>query len=88
MTPTQVCSPDCCFVELCFGDDCTSSCTCNEIRAVYLSICKDARCELANATGIFENADCTTPAQTGAYTDGTNNCYYWDGSSLVLIGPC
>jgi hypothetical protein len=87
-TATPPCIPDCCQVELCYGGDCTESCSCAVTRLVYLSICRDQRCELSGATGIYDDPSCSGPAQDGYYSDGTG-CYYWDGSSsLTYQGPC
>jgi len=88
-TPEPPCAPGCCYIELCAGADCVDACSCNSLRAVYLSRpCKDDPCELNFATGIYEDSSCTVPASPAFYSDGTN-CYEWDGSStLTYQGPC
>jgi hypothetical protein len=87
-TPTE-CDRDCCVVELCFGNDCSEACSCNDPRMVYLSICKLADCNLSNAFGIYDDDTCRTPAQGGFYSDGTD-CWYWDPGipRLDYQGPC
>lgn len=88
-TPTPTCVPDCCPASLCYDrDSCRNSCECNDIRSVYLSrTCQDDPCLLAFATGIFDNEQCTTPAATGYYSQGSE-CYYWNGTTLSYQGPC
>lgn len=88
-TPTPTCASDCCPASLCFSrDDCRNSCSCNDIRSVYLKrICVDDPCLLAFASGIFDDDNCSTAAQNGFYSDGTD-CYQWNGTTLVYIGRC
>jgi len=87
-TPTE-CDRDCCVVELCFGNDCSEACSCNDPRMVYLSICKLADCNLSNAFGIYDDDTCRTPAHGGFYSDGTD-CWTWDPGipRLDYQGPC
>jgi hypothetical protein len=88
-TPTP-CPPGCCYVELCYGpDDCFQACSCRTMVGVYLhQPCTDDPCELAYADGIFLDDTCTTVADRGYYSDGTD-CWYWDGaSSLSYDSPC
>ena len=90
-TPTpSYCTKDyCCYIELCFGNDCSEACSCNDVRGVYLHIpCGNWICRLANADGIFDDDLCTSPSQLGYYVDAGNDCYYWDGSTLSYQGPC
>ena len=89
-TPTPTCLPECCPASLCYDrNDCRGSCSCNDIRSVYLKlICRDDPCILAFASAIFDEDTCTTFAQSGYYSDGSG-CYYWNGtSSLTYQGPC
>lgn len=87
-TPTPTCRPQCCPASVCYDrDNCRNSCSCNDIRTVYLKTkCEDDPCILPNATGIFDDDTCTTAAATGYYSQ--SGCYYWDGSTLVYQGPC
>lgn len=94
ITPTPTPTPSycekaaCCYIELCFGNDCSEACSCNDVRGVYLHIpCGNWLCRLSNADGIFTDDFCTSPAQGGFYSDA-NDCYYWDGSTLSYQGPC
>lgn len=90
-TPTPTCVPDCCPANLCYDrDSCRKSCECNDIRSVYLKIlCVDDPCLLAFAGGIYDDDTCTTPAQSGYYSDG-NECYLWVSGTITLTyqGPC
>lgn len=82
-TPTpSPCVPDCCDVELCVGSDCSEACSCVNSGTFYLSMPCGCPGNLQNATGIFEDDRCGTPAREGYYSDGTQ-CYYWDGSSSL-----
>jgi hypothetical protein len=82
-TPTpSACVPDCCDVELCVGSDCSEACSCIQSGTFYLSMPCGCPGNLQNATGIFEDDRCGTPAREGYYSDGTY-CYYWDGSSSL-----
>lgn len=82
-TPTpSPCVPDCCDVELCVGSDCSEACSCVNSGTFYLSMPCGCPGNLQNATGIFEDNRCGTPAREGYYSDGTQ-CYYWDGSSSL-----
>jgi len=82
-TPTpSPCVPDCCDVELCVGSDCSEACSCTQSGTFYLSMPCGCPGNLQNATGIFEDDRCGTPAREGYYSDGTY-CYYWDGSSSL-----
>jgi hypothetical protein len=91
-TPTQTptptpCPQGCCFVQLCYdANDCTTACQCNDLRDVYIHYCLDAGCRLPGL-GIYDDKNCTVPAATGYYSDGTN-CFYWDGTDVTLQGPC
>ena len=90
-TPTETasCNPGCCYVELCVGRSCQDACDCNIPYNAYLSIpCDTDPCELAYATGIFDDDACTTPARANYFVDGTGGCYYWDGSTLSLSASC
>ena len=88
-TPTTPCSPDCCFVKLCYSpDDCTASCSCNRPEPFYLHLpCKDDPCTMAYADGIYFDDQCTIPGEVGYYSDGTE-CYYWDQSTLTYNSNC
>ena len=88
-TSTTVCSPGCCAAELWYGRDCSAACGKENFDLFFLSIpCETDPCTLANATGIFINASCTTKAGSGSYSDGVD-CYDWDGSSsLTYNSPC
>ena len=87
-TSTTVCSPGCCAIELWYGRDCAAACGKQNFDLFFLSIpCETDPCTLANATGIFLNASCTTKAENGSYTDGVD-CYDWDGNSLTYNSPC
>lgn len=87
-TPTPTCRPQCCPASVCYDrDSCRNSCSCNDIRTVYLKTpCEDDPCILPNATGIFDDDTCTTAAPNGYYSQ--SGCYYWDGSTLVYQGSC
>jgi len=91
VTPTPTpppCDPGCCEVTLCVGEDCGAACSCNDQSTFYLSIpCETDPCTLANATGIFDDSRCGTPAKPVFYSDGVQ-CYYWDGSSLSYQSDC
>ena len=90
-TPTETlpCDPGCCYVELCYSPDgCRDACPCNNIRPVYLSRpCKFDPCELAYATGIFNDDFCTDPAPEGYYSDGVD-CYSWFAGVITYDAPC
>lgn len=88
-TPSVPCQKGCCFVQLCYGADCSEACSCNQPVEMYLSLpCSTDPCTLANATGIYRDDQCTAPAPDGYYSDAAD-CYYWDGStSLTYQGPC
>jgi len=89
-TPTTtVCGPGCCAVELWYGRDCAAACAKENFDLFFLSIpCETDPCTLANATGIFINASCTTKAEPGSYKDDFD-CYDWDGtSSLTYNSSC
>jgi len=87
-TSTTVCSPGCCAIELWYGRDCFAACGEQNFGLFFLSIpCNTDPCTLANATGIFVNASCTTKAENGSYTDGVD-CYDWDGTSLTYNSFC
>jgi hypothetical protein len=88
-TPTPAgCLPGCCYVDLCYGDDCKRACGCDIPVSVYLSInCETDPCTLSNATGIFRDDQCSAPEQEGYYSDGTD-CYSWFGGVLMYDGPC
>ena len=90
-TPTETpgCTPGCCFVELCYSDiDCKYACSCPRPGRFWLSIpCDTDPCELAYATGIFDDSSCSVPAAQGYYSDGTN-CYSWIGGNLSYSDPC
>jgi hypothetical protein len=82
-TPTpSPCVPDCCEIELCVGGDCSEACSCVASGTFYLSMPCGCPGNLQNATGIFEDDRCGTPAREGFYSDGSE-CYYWDGSSSL-----
>jgi hypothetical protein len=82
-TPTpSPCVPDCCDVELCEGSDCSEACSCVSSRTFYLSMPCGCPGNLQNATGIYTDDRCGTPAREGYYSDGSE-CYYWDGSSSL-----
>lgn len=91
VTPTQSipCSPDCCFVELCYSpDDCATSCSCNRPEPFYLHLpCKNDPCTMAYADGIYFDDLCTIPGEVGYYSDGFD-CYYWDQSTLTFSAAC
>ena len=89
VTPTATpCSPGCCAAELWYGRDCSAACGKENFELFFLSIpCETDPCTLANATGIFLNASCTTKAEPGSYSDGVD-CYDWDQSSLTYNSPC
>jgi len=89
-TPTPACLPGCCRVELCYNDtSCGEACLCTNTVIVYLSIaCSTDPCTLGNASGIFDDPSCRTPAAAGYYSDGVD-CYNWDGSGTLIFGqPC
>ena len=90
-TPTQTkgCRPGCCLVELCYDpDSCRGACECNLVRPYYLSIaCETDPCRLGNASGIFDDDLCSTPAPDGYYSDGID-CYSWLSGVLTYDGPC
>jgi hypothetical protein len=88
-TPTPAgCLPGCCYIELCFGDDCKRACSCDNPVSVYLSInCETDPCILSNATGIFNDDQCSAPAQEGYYSDGTD-CWSWFSGVLTYDVPC
>lgn len=85
-TPTPACLPGCCRVELCYNDtSCSEACLCTNTVIVYLSIaCSTDPCTLGNASGIFDDPSCRTPAAAGYYSDGVD-CYNWDGSSSLIF---
>ena len=89
-TSTTVCSPGCCAAELWYGRDCSAACVKENFDLFFLSIpCETDPCTLANATEILLNASCTTKAESGYYSDGTD-CWLWDAgtSSLTYNSPC
>ena len=90
-TPSSTipCSPDCCFVELCYSpDDCATSCSCNRPEPFYLHLpCKNDPCTMAYADGIYFDDLCTIPGEVGYYSDGFD-CYYWDQSTLTFSSAC
>jgi hypothetical protein len=88
-TPTpSPCVPDCCYVEICDGGDCSEACSCVNSVNVYLSMPCGCPGDLQNATGIFEDDRCRTPAKEAFYSDGTG-CWFWDGfTTLTYQGPC
>ncbi len=87
-TPTPTCAPQCCPASVCYDrDSCRNSCSCNDIRTVYLKTpCEDDPCVLDYATGIFDDDTCTTAAQSGYYSQ--TGCYFWNGTTLVYQGSC
>lgn len=91
VTPTPTpCPPGCCYVELCVDDtDPQNACDCLNVRGFYLHRpCTDDPCELAYATGIYDDDTCSTAAQAGYYQDGSGVVYFWDGSSLSFDSNC
>jgi hypothetical protein len=90
-TPSPVpCLPGCCGVELCFDDrDPQGACDCLNVGVFYLhQTCDQDPCELAYATGIYDDDTCSTAAQPGYYQDGSGDVYFWDGSSLSFDSNC
>jgi hypothetical protein len=88
-TPTP-CVELCCLKEFCFDDnDPGRACECNVSVQVYLHIPCSSDCSLSTADGIFDDANCRTPAAQGFYTDSVD-VYYWDPNqpSLSYYGPC
>jgi hypothetical protein len=80
----------CCLKELCFDEnDPPIACQCNVTVQVYLHLPCGGSCGFSNADGLFDDADCRTPAPRGFYSDGVD-VYYWDPPTLSLsyIGPC
>jgi hypothetical protein len=89
-TPTPTLCPEyCCEVLLCYSNkDCRDSCSCNDLRRVYLHIqCADDPCILDFANGIYTTNECTIEADAGYYSDGTN-CYLWQGGTLSFSSTC
>jgi hypothetical protein len=88
-TPTPPpCDLDCCPIELCFGRDCNDACSCNNTGVFYIHKCVGNDCDMAFATGIYTDDQCTTVAGSGYYSQSGGKCYYWDGTTLVDNGPC
>jgi len=88
-TPTPTCEPDCCPIELCYSvRDCGDACSCNNTGVFYIHKCAGDPCEMAFATGIYTDDQCTTGAGFGYYSDNGGKCYYWGGITVDDNGPC
>ena len=89
-TPTPTCAPGCCGVELCYSErDPRAACECFEVGFFYLhQTCDQDPCELAYATGIYDDDSCSTAAPAGYYTDGSGYVYLWNGSSFSSASIC
>ena len=89
-TPTPTCAPGCCYVELCYSERFPiEACDCLNVRGYYLhQTCDQDPCELAYATGIYDDDSCSTAAPAGYYHDGSGYVYFWNGSSFSSASIC
>jgi hypothetical protein len=87
-TPTS-CELECCPIELCYSvRDCTDACACNNPELFYIHKCVGDDCVIDVAFGIYKDELCTSPGDSGYYSQSAGKCWYWDGTTLVLQGPC